>query len=327
MTAAVLLSLLAAPPADSRAPVEIALAAWRAQEAETAAETGDLTWRVVRDSRTATFGKPRPEPGQKRLRFDRRRYRIDGVRRLFHSRDGRPLPGDDWSWSEAEFDAALASGFKAEGPFTEWRSVTVVLEGRRWPKGASELDRLLAAAPLLAIRPLSNPLLAIDPGRLTVASRSLSDADAELLVLEQHLEAGGAREFWVEPDHGFRPVRVVVSAIGGATAQLDLDYDDVDPHCPVRWTATRLDTQGWPLEFATAERKAMTSGVPLAAKVFQPPPESASAARPSGIAAGVFFDWPWLLTASGALLLIGILAGLCRSRLRPPGARPPGTPT
>src|SRR5690606_32016292 len=192
-------------------------AAWRVRAA--ALPVADLSWRVTRDG---AFGGPKVATASRRLRLSGDRFRLDGVERLAETDDGRLLLQPDGDLlSEAEFRQALSSGFA--GPTT-----SEVIRPRSWvfgsgdsgPPGGSSIDRLLASAALLAVRPLSAIGTAVDHQKLAVTPRRASCRGRACIVLEEAVP-GGRRTLWVEPAEHFRIVRALGWADRFSPSQFD----------------------------------------------------------------------------------------------------------
>lgn len=321
MTAVFTLALLALPRESVTA--EAVRSAWQARGAEVS--SGDLSWRISRDSRSGGFGFSEAEPSRRvwRLRFDRDRCRIDLERLAVDGRDGRVRPAEaDPNRARLEFRYVLLEE-RLAGPqaFPEPRPFSAVLAPDRPLPGDAlgVLERLLAEAPLLAWRPLS----LIDAARLVVTDRRASVLGRDYPVLEERRPDGVVRELWVEPGGGFRVARAIETSGNRVVGQIDFRYADEASPVPAGWTALRLDTTGDVLEFATAERTELRQNVVVPAGVFEVP--SGEAGRRGGSSSYLsrqamrsLVDWGWL----PVLVVITGAAYLLRRRASRPSTDP-----
>lgn len=316
MTPALVLILFAAPSESVTA--EAILALWQARQAEIA--SADLSWRIIRDSRSVGFGEAGPDGAGRswRLRFGGNRRRVDLDQLVVTSRDGRtrPLPTDP-DQARLEFRYRLLEehlGGPPPAPVRSPLSVTLPSKFSAQDDRMGPLEHLLSEAPLLACRPLD----LVDGSGLVLTDRLASGAGRSCPVVEECSPAGVFRELWVEPEAMYRIVRVVEYSRGHAVGEIDFRHDEVGP-VPDGWTALRLSGDGDVLEFATAERTELRLNPEFPPDTFDDP--SGSPDEPAPAAFGVrglmrsVADWGWL----PALVTVG---GIALRRARP--SRPAG---
>ncbi|MEK6261283.1 MAG: hypothetical protein AABP62_21995 [Planctomycetota bacterium] len=319
MTTALLVSLLVMPT-FSMPNEEMVFAAW--QRYETQLVTIDLRWNIVRDSRTPEFGPPVAARSWQ-LRLEGSRYCIDGERLTIQGRDDRPRPAEtDPARARLEFRHVLLDerlAYRQTIPHRQPFTMVATATSLRRHYGFGELERLLAEAPLWAVR----PLFMIDTQQIVATSRKASVLDCSCLVLEERRPDGIIREVWIDPAHEFRVVRMAEKANGYAVRQIDLTYVSdaaVDARLiPSHWTVLRLDQDGNVIEFATAERAAVQdSGDPSVTEFNlpatlpdDPVPLANGVTSQARIVSRIIMDWLWL---PAGLVILAVGARCYQSR-------------
>jgi hypothetical protein len=306
MTVSLLLTLLIAATTEAAFLTEL-VESW--QSAESQFSTLELSWQIVHDSRTADFGSSAADRPRTtwQLRVAGDRCRVDGERLTVVGRNQRLRPAEsDPTRARLEFRYVLLEE-RLKGPqtvpLTQPLSV-VFAKGAHSVPEFGELERLLAAAPLLATR----PLFLIDPDRLTVTERKAVLLGRDLSVLVSERPEGRQWELWVEPDSPHRIHRIIEVQKTRAVGQIDFSYEGAASSIPTRWRVLRLDSEDNVIEFASAARERVLLDAAFADDVFELPAEATLGA--SGNVSRkwlrVALDWAWLACPIAVLLAVAI---------------------
>lgn len=264
-------------PVAESPTIEEVIAAWNGQE--TKSISADIEWQVNRDSRTLDLRHPHADKHGPtwRLRFHGERFRLDGWQPIMSADDMRPdRAAVDKQRSRAEFLAYLQSGFEAPARVPDTRPYTAILSATsHWPAGWGVLDRLTAAAPLLALRPFSNPLLTVQPDHLEMTQEAaLTLAGEKLLIVRETLPEKDHREFWLSREPPYRPLRMLEFAQQEIVKQIDFRYSADDTTIPRHWTVQVFNPNHRYLKFAEVSRVELDTSFDPAPGVFSPSADS-----------------------------------------------------
>lgn len=248
---------------DNEHPIRVN---WR--KAESDHTQGDLTFKIVRDSRVPFAGSnPNSvEQRQWRVRLDTTNIRVDGIQQWIESATGLPARVPD-RMAEIEFGRDIGGGFQNPVSQFESRTLSVVLSRKaRWPIGLRELDKLLIYSFMFTLQPESSVLdrLRFDRREYSVSRVTGPASDYEVV---QDMDGDTIiREIWCDPANRHRIVRVVEFMHGLPSIQWDCEYSDSST-TPFRWTVLRLEG---PVitDFATAERTQVSFDQPIPEETF-----------------------------------------------------------
>ncbi len=267
----ILPTLFAGITADAAPSAADIVATW--SDRQTSHRAADISWTVVRDSRTPEFGFGRrpKESNAWRLRIMGRKWRVDGPRYGVMGLDHRMRPAvSDPLRARQAFHHALLGERLAGAPRIPGRqpiavATTRCLGGPYSPFGA--LEDLLVRAPILAAR----PLLLIDTSRIELAEPREHGPGKAAWVVVERVTPDVSREFWVDPQRAFCIDRMFEKEGGRVRGRLDLDYQDAHAAIPGAWTAVRYDEVGNPIEFARARRTATSLNPTIEDDLFDLP--------------------------------------------------------
>lgn len=302
--------------AEVHPTVEEVVSGWKKRE--TQLSTADLSWETVRDSRAKGFGFSEGERPSNpwRLRIAGSRWRVDGHALTVAGPNDRLRPAaTDPARARLEFRHVLMEQRLAdEQSVPQHRAVAAVITEAS--SGAvdsfGKLEQLLIEAAILTVR----PLMLIDLEHLAATGRDANSLGRTYAIIEERPSTDLAREYWLDPENGFRIVRMIEKSRDRPVAQIDLVHGDGDNNVASGWTALRLDEEGHVFEFAQAEHTEMQINSPVASEVFDVPlPLAAAGSTAIEIiyedvrgALRAMVDSVWLSAAlPGAVLIYGIM--------------------
>lgn len=297
---------------DNEHPIR---ASWR--KAESDHTKGDLTFKIVRDSRVPFTGSNPDSVAQRpwRVRFDTNNIRVDGIRQWIESATGLPARVPD-RMAEIEFGRDIGSGFQNPVSHFGSRTLPIVLSRKaRWPIGLRELDKLLVYSFMFTLQPESSVLdrLRFDNRKYSV-SRVTGPASDYDVVQDMNGDTA-VREMWVDPANRHRIVRVVEFMHGLPSIQWDCEYSDSST-TPFRWTVLRLEG---PVitDFATAERIQVSFDQPIPQKTFvltQNELQGESTNASTGTSNPNSLRCLWAYAAIGLILVVTVGVGVRKFR-------------
>ncbi|HVJ87807.1 MAG TPA: hypothetical protein VM452_19245, partial [Caulifigura sp.] len=235
------------PAGDDRAAI---LTAWTQRSAQ--APAGELSLTIERDSRDATFGRPRTSStdASHRIRFTPDLLRFDGPRLTVMRRDGRTQAAEsDPDRARIEFRNVLLEEQLASPQATpRFEPATWILhaDGRESGQRLALVDKLLAEAPLRA----TQPLRFMNPARV----RLLDDTEPPPAYrrLVDPREGGLETELWIERETPHRPLRMIGRTKDHDTWQIDITWSNDDPASPAKLLVQTLGQAGEPLDVVEA---------------------------------------------------------------------------
>ena len=247
----VLYSLLAVlflqPAGDDRAAI---LTAWTQRSAR--AQVGEFSLTIERDSRDATFGRPRPASPEAspRIRFTPDLLRFDGPRLTVVRRDGRTQAAEsDPDRARIEFRNVLLeeelAGPQAT-PRVEPATWILHADGQDSGQRLALLDQLLAEAPLRA----TQPLRFVNPERVRLIEETETRPECRRLVDQRG--DGFETELWIERESPHRPLRMIGRTKDRDTWQIDVSWSNDDPARPSKFVVQTLGEVGEPLDVVEA---------------------------------------------------------------------------
>lgn len=277
-------------------------------------ETVDISWEVIRDSRSLDLaGKNTLQSNKEwRWRSDGQNCRMDGWLPIHSTENPRPTRSyADRARSQAKFLAHLQSGFRHPAqPFVFQEHAQCFSTEARLPKGWGELDHLLAVGATLSANPFSNKLLPLERKNLALRSyQPTTVAGDRLVVVREPLASDRYHEFWFTLPPELRLMRWLEVEQGEITRQLDFEYSDDDAIWPHKWTAQTFDPATRYHEFADAKRVAIQRNVRLDSSEMLPVEKYRHRHQASRRDAG---EWPSLVlkgisSVSGMLVFVGLV--------------------